>query len=97
MEETIERILSHPLLTVTLSLICLLLVFAILKGLLKIIWISLLLICLYFAYLHYFQEDYPLPEVDMTKIGELKDEIKEWVEDDLNASFFESNKSQNAE
>ena len=36
MEEIIERILSHPLLIVCLSLVCLLLLFSILKGLLKL-------------------------------------------------------------
>ena len=36
MEDTIERILSHPLLMVTLSLFCLLLVFAILKKTIEI-------------------------------------------------------------
>ena len=69
MEDTIERILSHPLLMVTLSLFCLLLVFAILKKLLKLILCSLVLILLYFGYVHYFQDQYPLPDVDIRRGG----------------------------
>ena len=93
MEETIERILSHPLLTVTLSLICLLLLFAILKRLLKMILISLVLILLYFGYVYYFQDQYPLPEVDMKEIQEIKEDLRDWVIEDLNVSIFEGNRS----
>ena len=93
MEETIERILSHPLLTVTLSLFCLLLLFAILKRLLKMILISLVLILLYFGYVYYFQDQYPLPEVDMKEIQEIKEDLRDWVIEDLNVSIFEGNRS----
>ena len=93
MEETIERILSHPLLTVTLSLFCLLLLFAILKRLLKMILISLVLILLYFGYVHYFQDQFPLPEVDMEEIQEIKEDLRDWVIEDLNVSIFEGNRS----
>jgi type III secretory pathway component EscU len=93
MEETIERILSHPLLTVTLSLFCLLLLFAILKRLLKMILISLVLILLYFGYVHYFQDQYPLPVVDMKEIQEIKEDLRDWVIEDLNVSIFEGNRS----
>ena len=93
MEETIERILSHPLLTVTLSLFCLLLLFAILKRLLKMILISLVLILLYFGYVHYFQDQYPLPAVDMKEIQEIKEDLRDWVIEDLNVSIFEGNRS----
>ena len=93
MEETIERILSHPLLTVTLSLFCLLLLFAILKRLLKMILISLVLILLYFGYVYYFQDQYPLPEVDMGEIQEIKEDLRDWVIEDLNVSIFEGNRS----
>lgn len=97
MEETIERILGHPLLTVTLSLICLLLLFAILKKLLKLILVSLILIFLYFGYVHYFEDQYPLPEVDMDKMEEFKDGIRNWVVEDLNVSLFEKNQSKSPE
>ncbi|MEC8013841.1 MAG: hypothetical protein VX153_06410 [Verrucomicrobiota bacterium] len=93
MEDTIERILSHPLLMVTLSLFCLLLVFAILKKLLKLILCSLVLILLYFGYVHYFQDQYPLPDVDMQEVENLKEGIRNWVVEDLNISILDKNKS----
>jgi len=98
MEEILERILSHPLLTVTLSLFCLLLIFAILKRLLKIVLLSIVLIALYFGYVHYFQEDYPLPEVDMTDVEEIREEIQTWITEDLNvSSLLEANGSRISE
>ena len=93
MEDTIERILSHPLLMVTLSLFCLLLVFAILKKLLKLILCSLVLILLYFGYVHYFQDQYPLPDVDMQEVENLKEGIRNWVVEDFNISILDKNKS----
>ena len=93
MEDTIERILSHPLLMVTLSLFCLLLVFAILKKLLKLILCSLVLIFLYFGYVHYFQDQYPLPDVDMQEVENLKEGIRNWIVEDLNISILDKNQS----
>jgi len=94
MEEIIERILSHPLLIVTLSLVCLFLIFAILKRLLIIALISILILGLYFGYIYYFQEEYPLPEVDMKRVDQLKEDIQKWIPKDLNvSSFLDANRS----
>jgi len=88
MEDIIERILSHPLLIVTLSLACLLLIFAILKRLLKMVLISILILGLYFGYVYFLQEEYPLPEVD------IKEDLQKWVPKDLNvSSFLDANRS----
>ena len=78
---------------VTLSLFCLLLVFAILKKLLKLILCSLVLILLYFGYVHYFQDQYPLPDVDMQEVENLKEGIRNWVVEDLNISILDKNQS----
>ena len=50
MEDIIQQILSHPLLSFTLALLCVLLLFAILKGLIKLVIIALILAALYFAW-----------------------------------------------
>ena len=70
MEDILERILSHPLLIVCLSLVCLLLLFSILKGLLKLAFCALVAGGLFLGYLHFFQDQYPLPEVDTAKLNE---------------------------
>ena len=94
MEVIIERILSHPLLIVTLSLVCLLLIFAILKRLLKMVLISFLILGLYFGYVYYFQEEYPLPEVDMKGVDQIKEDLQKWIPKDLNvSSFLDANRS----
>ena len=76
MEEIIERILSHPLLIVSsLSLVCLLLLFSILKGLLKLALCALISAGLFIGYLHFFQDEYPLPAIDVEKLDGIKEEI----------------------
>lgn len=94
MEDIIERILSHPLLIVTLSLACLLLIFAILKRLLKMVFISILILGLYFGYVYFLQEEYPLPEVDMKGVEQIKEDLQKWIPKDLNvSSFLDANRS----
>jgi len=94
MEDIIERILSHPLLIVTLSLVCLLLIFAILKRLLKMVLISILILGLYFGYVYFLQEEYPLPEVDMKGVEQIKEDLQKWIPKDLNvSSFLDANRS----
>jgi hypothetical protein len=94
MEEIIERILSHPLLIVTLSLVCLLLIFAILKRLLVIVLVSIVLLGLYCGYIYYFHDNFPLPEIDMNGVDQLKEDIKKWIPADLNiSSFLDANRS----
>ena len=87
MEEIIERILSHPLLIVCLSLVCLLLLFSILKGLLKLALFALIAGGLFMGYLHFFQEDYPLPPIDIEKLDGLKDNILKYIPSELNSSL----------
>jgi hypothetical protein len=88
MEEILEQILSHPLLSFTLALLCVLLLFAILKGLIKLVISALILAALYFGYVSFLQDDYPLPKID----DDILDQWNEWVEPyrsiDLNVTLF---------
>ena len=76
MEDLIERILSHPLLSFALALLCILLLFAVLKGLMKLILVSLVLASIYLGYITFLQDDYPLPEID----EDLLERWNEWIE-----------------
>jgi hypothetical protein len=87
MEEIIERILSHPLLIVCLSLVCLLLLFSILIGLLKLALCALISAGLFIGYLHFFQDEYPLPAIDVEKLDGIKEEILKYIPKDLNSSL----------
>ena len=93
MEAFIEQILSHPLLILFLSLVCMLLLFAVLKGLVKLMLVACVMAVVYFGYLHFFAESYPLPEVDFSPLVEWKDRIEEVLPDDLNASFSDRNET----
>jgi hypothetical protein len=42
---------------------------------------------LFMGYLHYFQDEYPLPNVDFEKLEELKETILEYVPEDLNSTL----------
>lgn len=87
MEEIIERILSHPLLVVCLSLLCILLLFSILKGLLKLAIFVLAVGFLFVGYLHFFQEDYPLPTIDSEKFDAIKEGLLNYVPNELNSTW----------
>ena len=93
MEDTLQQILSHPLLSFTLALLCVLLLFAILKGLIKLVMIALILAALYFGYVSFLQDEYPLPKID----DDLFDQWNEWIEPyrsiDLNVTFFDEHQS----
>lgn len=93
MEDLIERILSHPLLSFALALLCILLLFAVLKGLMKLILVSLVLGSIYLGYISFFQDDYPLPEID----EDLIERWNEWIEPyrtiDLNVTLPDFNQT----
>jgi len=93
MEVILERILNHPLLSFALALLCILLLFAVLKGLIKLIIIVLVLGALYFGYISFLQDDFPLPEID----EDLIEQWDEWTEPfrslDLNDTFSDLNKT----
>jgi len=96
MEDTLQQILSHPLLSFTLALLCVLLLFAILKGLIKLVLIALILAVLYFGYVSFLQDEYPLPKID----DDLFDQWNEWIEPyrsiDLNVTLFDEHKSEDS-
>jgi hypothetical protein len=73
MEVLLERILSNPLLSFALALLCILLLFAVLKGLIKLILMVLVVGAVYLGYVSFFQDEYPLPEID-------EDVIEQWNE-----------------
>ena len=93
MEDIIERILTHPLLSFALALLCILLLFAVLKGLFKLIILVLVFGALYFGYVSFFQDDFPLPEIDEG----LTEQWNEWIEPyrslDLNVTFSDFNQT----
>ena len=93
MEDLIERILSQPLLSFALALLCILLLFAVLKGLMKLILVSLVLASIYLGYITFFQDDYPLPEID----EDLLERWNEWIEPyrtiDLNVTLPDFNQT----
>jgi len=93
MDTVIERILSHPLLSFTLALLCILLLFAVLKGLIKIVFFLLALGLLYFGYVNFLQEDYPLPKLDEDWGEKWEQLIEPYKNIDLNVTLFESNES----
>ena len=96
MEDTLQQILSHPLLSFTLALLCVLLLFAILKGLIKLIIVALILAALYFGYVSFLQDEYPLPKID----DDLFDQWNEWIEPyrsiDLNVTLFDEHQSEDS-
>lgn len=94
MEPIIDKIVSHPLLSFVLALLSVLLLFAVLKGLIKIIVALLVVVLLYLGYINFLQDDYPLPSVNKETIEKLNDWIEPIKSLDLNISSFDLNKTE---
>ena len=94
MEPIIDRIVCHPLLSFVLALLSVLLLFAVLKGLIKIVIALLVVGLLYLGYVNFLQEDYPLPSMNEETIEKLNDWIEPLKSLDLNISSFDSNESE---
>ena len=91
MEVVIERILTHPLLTLALVLLCILMLYAVLKRLVKMLLFVAVLIVAYFGYVQFLEEDYPLPEFDTGIFEGWKDAVAPLIPDDWNKTLLDGN------
>jgi hypothetical protein len=92
METVIERILSHPLLTIALLLLCILMLYAVLKRLVKMLVFLAVLVASYFGYIHFLEEDYPLPELGV--VEGWKETVLPFLPEDWNTTLFDGNFSE---
>ena len=91
MEVVIERILTHPLLTLALILLCILMLYAVLKRLVKMLLFVAVLVVAYFGYVQFLEEDYPLPEFDTGIFEGWKDAVAPLIPDDWNKTLLDGN------
>ena len=89
METVIERILAHPLLTFALLLLCILMLYAVFKRLLKMLAFLALLVAAYFGYVHFLEKDYPLPELGIA--DEWKETVLPLLPGDWNRTLLDGN------
>ena len=93
METVIERILGHPLLTLALVLLCILMLYAVLKRLVKMLLFLAVLVVAYFGYVQFLEEDYPLPEFDAGIFEGWKETVAPLLPDDWNKTFSDGNET----
>jgi threonine/homoserine/homoserine lactone efflux protein len=79
------------LLSVILALVAFLLIFFVLKSLFRILLFFAALVLLYFGYVTFLQEKYPLPQLDAEKVSEWTSKVGEYIPKDLNFSMLDSN------
>jgi len=91
METVIERILGHPLLTVALLLLCVLMLYAVFKRLLKMLAFLAVAVTAYFGYVHFLEKEYPLPELGI--VDEWKETVLPLLPGDWNRTFLDGNLS----
>jgi threonine/homoserine/homoserine lactone efflux protein len=91
MQDVVNQITANPLLSVILALVAFLLIFFVLKSLLRILLFLAALVLLYFGYVTFLQEKYPLPQVDAEKVSEWTSKVGEYIPKDLNFSMLDSN------
>ncbi len=86
-----NQITANPLLSVILALVAFLLIFFVLKSLFRILLFLAALVLLYFGYVTFLQEKYPLPQFDAEKVSEWTSKVGEYIPKDLNFSMLDSN------
>ena len=91
MQDVVNQITANPLLSVILVLVAFLLIFFVLKSLFRILLFLAALVLLYFGYVTFLQEKYPLPQVDAEKVSEWTSKVGEYIPKDLNFSMLDSN------
>ena len=91
MQDVVNQITANPLLCVILALVAFLLIFFVLKSLFRILLFLAALVLLYFGYVTFLQEKYPLPQVDAEKVSEWTSKVGEYIPKDLNFSMLDSN------
>ena len=89
METVIERILGHPLLTIALFLLCILMLYAVPKRLVKMLVFLAVLVASYFGYVHFLEEDYPLPELGIS--DRWRETILPLLPEDWNHTLLDGN------
>ena len=91
MQEGLTKIMENPLLSIVLALLCFLLIFFLLKSLLRIALFTGVLFVLYLVYINYLQEDYPLPQINQETIDQWAEKATELLPEDFNLSVLDSN------
>jgi len=91
MQDVVNQLTANPLLSVILALVAFLLIFFVLKSLFRILLFLAALVLLYFGYVTFLQEKYPLPQVDAEKVSEWTSKVGEYIPKDLNFSMLDSN------
>ena len=91
MEDIMNQITANPLLSIVLALVAILLIFFILKSLFRIALFFVALFLLYFGYIHFLQEKYPIPQIDPQTVDEWTKKVGEYIPTDLNISVLDSN------
>ena len=88
MEDMVNQIAANPLFCLVLALIAFLLIFFILKSLFRIALFLVALVALYAGYVHFFQDKFPLPQIqlDSQTVNELSEKIAELIPEDFNPS-----------
>ena len=89
METVIERILGHPLLTVALLLLCILMLYALFKRLLKMLAYLAVAVTAYFGCVHFLEKEYPLPELGI--VDEWKETVLPLLPGDWNRTLLDGN------
>lgn len=86
MEDVVNQIMANPLFSLVLALLAFLLIFLILKSLFRIALFLVAVFVLYAGYIHFFQEKYPLPEIeiDPNTLSEWSEKLTDFIPLDSN-------------
>jgi predicted membrane protein len=91
MQDVVNQIMANPLLSLLLALVAFVLILLILKSLFRIALFVVAVFLLYFGYVYFLQDKYPIPQLDPEKVSDWKDKVGDLIPKDLNLSVLDSN------
>ena len=91
MQDVVDQIIANPLFSLVMALLAFLLIFLILKSLFRIALFLVGVFALYAGYVYFFQNKYPLPQMDTETVVEWKEKVIDMIPSDLNLSLVDSN------
>lgn len=91
MQDVVNQITANPLFSLVLALLAIVLLFVILKTLFRIALFLVAIFALYAGYVYFFQDEYPIPQINPKTVDEWSRKVVELIPTDINFSLEDSN------
>ena len=93
MQDLLSQLSTNPLFSLVLILVTFLLIFLILRSLLKVVLFTIAVFALYLGYHYFLQDKFPIPAIQIQPetINELSEKIGDLIPENFDLSLLDSN------